>query len=58
MTPQDNLIKAVKECNLIKVKHLIEKGANIHACNDYALKQSATNGHLETETISIIQTRR
>jgi hypothetical protein len=30
MTPQDNLnnnlIEAVKECNLIKVKHLIEQG--------------------------------
>jgi hypothetical protein len=38
MTHQDNLnnnlIKAVKECNLIKVKHLIEQGADIHACND------------------------
>jgi hypothetical protein len=38
MTPQDNLnnnlIQAVKECNLIKVKHLIEQGADIHACND------------------------
>jgi hypothetical protein len=61
MTQQDNLnnslIEAVKECNLIPVKHLIEQGADIHADNDYALRLSAVNGHLETETISIIQTR-
>jgi hypothetical protein len=61
MTHQDNLnnslIEAVKECNLIPVKHLIEQGADIHADNDYALRLSAVNGHLETETISIIQTR-
>jgi hypothetical protein len=58
MTPQDNLIEAVKECNLIPVKHLIEQGADIHADNDWALRLSAANGNLETETISIIQTRR
>jgi hypothetical protein len=42
MTQQDNLnnslIEAVKECNLIPVKHLIEQGADIHADNDCALK--------------------
>jgi hypothetical protein len=51
MTPQDNLnnnlIQAVKECNLIKVKHLIEQGSDIHAANDCALKWSAYNGHVE-----------
>jgi ankyrin repeat protein len=43
----NNLIQAVKECNLIKVKHLIEQGADIHADNDWALRLSAANGHLE-----------
>ena len=29
------------------VKLLVEKGADIHALNDYALRYAAENGHLE-----------
>jgi ankyrin repeat protein len=29
------------------VRYLVEQGANIHAHNDYALRWSAQNGHLE-----------
>jgi hypothetical protein len=58
MTHQDNLnnnlIEAVKECNLIKVKHLIEQGADIHASNDEALRLSTKYGHLETVKYFII----
>jgi hypothetical protein len=43
----NNLIEAVKECNLIKVKHLIEQGADIHADNDEAFRLSTRLNHLE-----------
>ncbi len=29
------------------VKYLIEKGANVHALNDGALRYASVNGHLE-----------
>jgi ankyrin repeat protein len=32
--------------NLSMVKYLVENGANIHACCDYALRYSSKNGHL------------
>jgi len=36
--------------SLQMVKHLVEKGADIHAQNDFALRTSARYGHLEIVT--------
>ena len=45
-----NMIILGKRYNLYSLdtfKYLIEKGANVHADNDYALRRSAKNGHLD-----------
>ena len=42
-----SLIKAVESGNLETVKFLVEKGADVHADDDWALCWSASNGHLE-----------
>ena len=34
-------------CSVDTFEYLIEKDANIHADNDYALRYSAKNGHLD-----------
>ena len=41
------LIKSAINGNLEEVRSLVERGADIHAENDYALKSSAVNGHLD-----------
>lgn len=43
----DKLIKAAKNGDLNQVKTLVSQGADIHARDDYALRWSAYNGHLE-----------
>ncbi len=41
-------IEVIKDCNLKLIKeYLLEKGADIHACDDYALRWSAREGHIE-----------
>jgi hypothetical protein len=37
-----------KPITLETIKYLIEQGADIHACCDYALRWSARNGHTDT----------
>jgi len=41
------LIDSSKTGDLEKVKTLVEGGANIHVCNDYAVRLASENGHLE-----------
>ncbi len=44
----DKFIEAVKNSNLKLIKeYLVEKGANIHADDDYALRYSARYGHFQ-----------
>jgi ankyrin repeat protein len=42
-----DLINASKLGDLVNVKSLIEKGADIHANEDYALQVASEFGHLE-----------
>ena len=42
----DKLIRACKIGDIEKVKYLVDHGAGIHADNEYALRWSASRGHL------------
>ena len=41
------LAGAVENGNLYKVKEYLNQGADIHACDDYALRSAALTGHLD-----------
>jgi ankyrin repeat protein len=43
----ENLIEFAKIGDLNKIKLVLEQGAELHASNDYALINSAGNGHFE-----------
>ena len=43
----NKLIEAAKEGNLKEVERLLQKGADVHAYDDYALRWASNNGHLE-----------
>jgi ankyrin repeat protein len=47
MSIYDRLIDACREGDLSTVKECIERRANIHVENDYALRLAAERGHLE-----------
>ena len=40
-------MRASKNGSLMVVKFLVESGANVHACDDYALRLASEKGHLE-----------
>ena len=47
MGSNEELLEAIKNNDLESVKGWVEKGANLHANNDYALRRAADCGHLE-----------
>ena len=46
-TLEQMLFTACELRHLDVVKYLVEKGADIHAANDYALRYASFNGHLD-----------
>ena len=42
-----SLIEAVKRNDVKEVKQLLTNGANVHACDDYALRWASYDGHAE-----------
>jgi len=48
-------IKAVQNNQIDELKNLLDRGADIHADNDEALRCSASNGHLETVKFLVAQ---
>ena len=47
MDSNEELLESIKKNDLENVKRWVEKGANLHADDDYALRFSAGNGYLE-----------
>jgi len=47
LKPNDLLFKSIEVSFLLGVKKAIEIGANVHAHDDYALREASGNGHKE-----------
>ena len=47
LSPNDLLLKSIEAAFLFGVKKAIEIGANVHAHDDYALREASGNGHKE-----------
>ena len=47
MSVTETFIHSAKVGNLVKVKHFIETGVDVHAGDDFALSRAAANGHTD-----------